>query len=247
MNSSDTYKAFWENFSPRELQPLYDMMPDISFFMKDADCRFVALNRLGCEFCGVQTERDAFGCTDMDFFPAQRAAEYMADDREVMVSGQPILNRVEPAPEQEESPRLVITNKIPVKDRTGRVIGIAGFSRRVEHARYETAVIRKLAAAVNILNSRFSEELTTEELAKTAGLSMSQFERLFRKTFNTSPRQYLQHIRIMHACRLLVETEETISAIAQQCGFYDHSHFTKAFVARKGMLPSVFRKGVYNV
>lgn len=242
MISQDYQQAFWENLAPSALQPLYDLMPDISFFMKDAACRFVALNRLGCEFCGVPSERDAYGCTDEDFFPPQRAAEYMADDRQVMTTGQPILNRVEPAPEMEGSPHLVITNKIPVRDRAGKIIGVAGFSRRVEHQRSTASVIKKLAAAVNRLHSAFAEELTSIELAKSVGLSTSQFERLFRKTFNTSPRQYLQQIRIQHACRLLMESEDTIAAIAQQCGYYDHAHFTKAFAAQKGVSPSAFRK-----
>ena len=59
-------------------------MPDISFFMKDREGRFIALNRMGCEFCGVTTEREAFGRTDRDFFPEVNAELYMADDRAVM-------------------------------------------------------------------------------------------------------------------------------------------------------------------
>jgi len=228
--------------APGELQPLYDLMPDISFFMKDTEGRFVALNRMGCEFCGVATERDAFGCTDRDFFPATNAEVYMADDRAVMKSGLPILNRIEPAPEKEGSPRLVVTNKIPVRDRAGRIIGVAGFSRRVEHLRCAAAVIKKLAVAVELLHSQYAEAIGTGDLAKRAGLSASQFERLFKKAFGTSPRQYLQRVRIEHACRLLAETGGTIADIAQQCGYYDHAHFTKAFVGQKGLTPSRFRK-----
>lgn len=235
-------EAFLAEMAPGALHPLYDLMPDVSFFMKDLEGRFVALSRLGCEFCGVKTEEDAFGCTDLDFFPAGRAAEYMADDRLVLTTGQPIVNRIEPAPEMEGSPRLVVTNKIPVRDRDSRIIGVAGFSRRVEHLRCATTVIHKLAAAVDQIHQQYATAIDTTELAKQAGLSTSQFERLFRKALGSSPRQYLQRVRIEHGCLFLVESEETVAAIAQRCGYYDHAHFTKAFVALKGITPTAFRK-----
>src|SRR6187549_1999345 len=132
MELSASRQGFLDGLAAESLLQIYDLMPEVSFFMKDRDCRFIALNRLGCEFCGVPSEREALGCTDRDFFPANRADEYMADDRAVMASGRPILNRIEPAPEQEGSPHLVVTNKIPLRDRAGRIVGVAGFSRRVE-------------------------------------------------------------------------------------------------------------------
>lgn len=234
--------AFLAEMIPGSLHPLYDLMPDVSFFMKDTEGRFVALNRLGCEFCGVKSEEEAFGCTDLDFFPEGRAAEYMADDQLVISSGRAIVNRIEPAPEMEGSPRMVVTNKIPVRNREGRIIGVAGFSRRVEHLRCATTVIRKLAAAVDRIHQDYAAAFETADLAKQTGLSTSQFERLFRKTLGSSPRQYLQRVRIEHACLFLVESEETVAAIAQRCGYYDHAHFTKAFVALKGLTPTAFRK-----
>lgn len=226
----------------QQLVSLFDLMPDVSFFVKDRQARFIALNRLGCEFCNVTSEREALGKTDRDFFPAARAKEYLADDHEVMKSGLPKLNRIEPAPEREGSPHLVITHKIPLRDANGRVIGLAGFSRRIEAMRKAPATIWRLAATVTKLHDEFAEPITTEQLAQHAGLSISQFERTFRKTFGNSPRQYLLGIRVEHACRLLIETNETLAAVAQRCGFYDHAHFTRAFAAVTGAKPSDYRR-----
>lgn len=242
MNPPGFRQVFLENLSSESLLQLFGLMPDVSFFMKDRDCRFIALNRLGCEFCGVSSEREAIGKTDRDFFPANRADEYIADDRTVMASGQPILNRLEPAPEKEGSPHLVVTNKIPLRDPEGRIIGVAGFSRRVEGLRGAPEAMNRLAKAVDTLHRRHAEALDTAMLAKEAGLSASQFERTFRKAFGTSPRRYLLRVRIEHACRLLTESTETIAAVAHQCGFYDHAHFTRSFVVEKGVSPSRFRK-----
>jgi AraC-like DNA-binding protein len=228
--------------SLRQFVRLLDMLPDVSFFIKDDRARFMALNRLGCELCQVKSEQEALGKTDRDFFPPARAEEYMADDLEVMESGLPKFNRIEPAPEREGSPHLVITHKIPLRDAKGRVIGLAGFSRRIEKLRTAPATMKRLASTVAKLHERFAEPLTSAQLAQEAGLSISQFERTFRKAFGSSPHQYLLGIRVEHACRLLNETDDTVSAIAQRCGFYDHAHFTRAFNSWIGTTPARYRK-----
>lgn len=243
MKSTSRPEAFFRQIgSLQQLVRLFDMMPDVSFFMKDREARFVALNRLGCEFCKVNSGQDALGKTDRDFFPPARAEEYLADDREVMASGLPKFNRIEPAPEREGSPHLVITNKIPLRDANGRVIGLAGFSRRIESLRTAPAMMKKLAATVAMLHERYAEPLTTVQLAQQAGLSISQFERTFRKAFGSSPHQYLVGIRLEHACRLLNETDDTVATVAQRCGFYDHAHFTRAFASFMGTSPARYRR-----
>jgi AraC-like DNA-binding protein len=228
--------------SVAQLIALFDLMPDVSFFLKDRLGRFMALNLRGCEYCGVKSEREAFGKTDRDFFPRRRAAEYIADDRNVMRTGQPIVNRIEPAPESDASPHLVITNKMPVRDSRGHIIGVVGFSRRVEQVRCAPAAVKSLSAAIEFLHRHFATAISTDELARQAGLSVSQFERTFRKAFGTSPRQYIVRVRIEQSCRQLVETNDTIASISQVCGFFDHAHFTRAFRTQMGQSPSNYRR-----
>ncbi|TCO92482.1 AraC family transcriptional regulator [Chthoniobacter flavus] len=243
MNALNLHRKFLRRIgSPEQLLRLFDLLPDVSFFMKDREGRFVALNRQGCDYCGVKSEREALGKTDCDFFPQTRAAEYMADDRVVMKTGRSILNRVEPAPEREGSPHLVITNKIPLRDGQGRVVGVAGFSRRVEQVRVAPAATKQLARAVRRLHDDYASPLTTGQLAQLAGLSPSQFERTFRKAFGASPRQYLLRVRVEAASRKLADTDKTIAAVAVECGFYDHAHFTRSFHAVTGISPSRYRR-----
>ncbi|MEM7791726.1 MAG: helix-turn-helix domain-containing protein, partial [Verrucomicrobiota bacterium] len=49
-------------------------------------------------------------------------------------------------------------------------------------------------------------------------------------------------VRVRKACRLLESTQATVAAVAQQCGFYDHSHFSHAFRRQTGLSPSRYRK-----
>ncbi|MEM6980710.1 MAG: AraC family transcriptional regulator [Planctomycetota bacterium] len=220
---------------------LFDFLPGLSFFVKDRDGRFVALNRRGCEYCGVANEVDAIGKTDHDFFPKARADEYRADDEAVMSSGQPIVDRIESAPEDEGSPRLVVTSKIPLRDAKGQVIGVAGFSRQIERLQTLSGTAEAFSDVLTHLHERFAESLSSKELAEMAGLSVSHFERRFRRVFQTSPRQYLVRIRIENAARMLRETDETVSSVALACGFYDHAHFSRSFRKLMQCSPSAYR------
>jgi AraC-like DNA-binding protein len=248
MKRLDRRRHFFSQMqSAEDLLPMWDLLPDVSFFVKDAAGKFVALNRRGCEYCGVNSELDALGLTDADFFPPARASEYMADDTTVLQTGRPILNRVEAAPEQEGSPHLVVTNKFPLRSKAGKIIGVIGFSRSVEKLRFAPAGIKRMSKVMTLLHEHHAEPLSSAQLAKTAGLSVSQFERVFHKAFGVSPRQYLLRVRVENACRLLAGTDESIANVALAVGFYDHAHFTKSFGMQMGVNPSTYRKKHFKV
>ncbi|QEF99385.1 HTH-type transcriptional regulator CdhR [Stieleria maiorica] len=243
MSNTRTAERFYRRLDPQgQILGLFDLLPSVSFFVKDRRGRFIALNRRGCEYCGVANENDAIGRTDHDFFPKQRADEYRADDLKVMESGREIRNRIESAPEAEGSPRLVMTSKIPLRDRRGNVIGIAGFSRQVEELRSPGGTVAAFADVIAHLHRHYDDPLTTPFLAKMADLSVSQFERRFRKAFGCSVRQYLVRIRVENATKLLTETSQTISQIALATGFYDHAHFSRSFRQLMKVSPSDYRR-----
>ncbi|MEM9412024.1 MAG: AraC family transcriptional regulator, partial [Planctomycetota bacterium] len=184
---------------------IFELVPDYSFFVKDLDGKFVAMNSVAADYCGVESPDKAIGKTDHDFFPKQRADNYRADDLVVIESGLPLINRIESAPESEGSPRLVITRKIPLRDKNGKVIGVAGVSRSIEKLK-NSEPVSLFAKAVEHIHETYHERLSTKQLAKVAGLSESQLERRFRHSFGCSIRQYLIRVRVEHASRLLSET-----------------------------------------
>ncbi|MCG8649909.1 MAG: AraC family transcriptional regulator [Pirellulales bacterium] len=239
-NTRSPEQFFSRLASSQEVLGLFDLLPDVSFFVKDRRGRFMALNRRGCEYCGVVSEEDALGKTDHDFFPKSRADEYRDDDQQVMRSGNAIINRLESAPEDVGSPRLVTTCKIPLRDRSGRIIGVAGFSRQIE--RMQSGSVDAMAEVMKYLHNHFAENVATDQLAKMAGLSTSHFERRFRLAFGSSPRQYLIRVRIENAAGMLRESDQSISDIAQSCGFYDHAHFSRSFHRVMHLSPSAYRR-----
>lgn len=235
-------QSFLRRTRGAEFIRLFDLLPDVSFFIKDRAGCFMALNRRGCDYCGVKREREAVGKTDHDFFPRQRAAAYMKDDEAVMATGRAIVNRVESAPEAEGSPHLVMTSKVPLRDVHGTIIGVAGFSRQLEKVRSSSSGEARFAKVIEYMHRQSAETPKRGELARMAGLSQSQFDRGFRQAFGTSARQYLLRVRVETSCRRLADTEGTVATVAQETGFFDHAHFTRCFRQTMGVTPSEYRR-----
>ena len=91
------------------------------------------------------------------------------------------------------------------------------------------------------VHRNYGDAITSNELAKLAGLSVSQFERRFGDAFGTSPKQYLLRVRIEAAARLLASTGQTVSEIAYACGFHDHAHLSRSFSKMMNMAPTRYR------
>ena len=223
-------------------QQLMDLIPDVAFFMKDRQGRFVMHNRRACEYCRVGSENETIGKTDYDFWPRERAEVYVAGDQQVMDTGEPIINALALAPEEVGSDRLIIYSKVAVRDRQGKIIGIAGIHREVDGLRAPSSQFGRLSGVVQLIHKQFAEPLTSTKLASMAGLSRSQFDRVFHRLFGTSPREYLIRVRVNAACRLLTESNLKCTDIALETGFFDHSHFSRVFQRVMGIPPLTYRQ-----
>jgi PAS domain S-box-containing protein len=111
-----------------------------SVFLKDADLNFIAVNGPFCVGLG-HPESEILGKSDLDFFPAEMAEQFRADDRIVLTEGRRL--------EREEQClldaklRTVQTVKSPVRDETGRVVGVLGIFWDVTEQRTLEAQLRQ--------------------------------------------------------------------------------------------------------
>lgn len=241
-DAQEFQQRFLSGLPCNELLDLFHLLPEVSFFLKDRAGRFVALNPLGCQYCGVANEAEAIGKTDFDFFPADRAQAYLADDLAVMTSGEAVTNRVEPFPGPLGTTGLVATSKRPLRNQRGRVVGLAGFSRPLSEIGDPGGTMRRFESVFAYLNSHYEEPVRTSELATMAGFSPSQFNRRFREAFGTSARQVLLRIRVEVAARRLAGSGETVASIAVGCGFHDHAHLSRTFQRIMGVSPTEYRR-----
>lgn len=99
-----------------------------------------------------------------------------------------------------------------------------------------------LARVQHYIEKHYGESLTIAELAKLNNLSVSTFERLFKKEMGVSPMQYLLEVRLNKAKLLLGRTNMPLTEIANQCGFSSSAHLGSTFKSATGATPSEFRK-----
>lgn len=95
---------------------------------------------------------------------------------------------------------------------------------------------------LQFIQEHYDQELTSEQIAQSAGIGETECLRCFRSVIGTTPIQYLRQFRIERAADLLRATNLRISEIATQCGFQEMSYFSKTFRALKGVSPGAFRK-----
>ena len=87
----------------------------------------------------------------------------------------------------------------------------------------------RIRKAVRLLQDRLGETLELDAVAREAGLSTRQLERLFRKYLSRSPARYYLELRLNRARLLLLQTNLSVIDVALACGFVSASHFSKCY------------------
>ena len=190
----------------------------------------------------ARSEEEVLGMRDADFFPSGLADNYVRDDHAVMASSTPIIQKLELISTAQGSINWYSTTKLPVLDAKGEVIGVAGVTRDISKMRSTSERLSYWAPVVETIINDYAEPLSMACLAAKVSLSLSQFERRFKKRFQVTPRKYLANVRINAACQLLASTDLPIAVIAVQTGFYDQSHLNRQFTKIKGSTPAQYRR-----
>jgi PAS domain S-box-containing protein len=223
------------------LLELFDHVPEVVVFVKDADLRYSAVNETLVRRLGLHDKWQVVGRTALDLFPPPLGGRYLAQDQAVLRSGNPISNLLELHLYPNGHQGWCVTTKVPVRDARGDVIGLAGTSRDVSLPDPAVAPSDDLAEAVRVIREEFARPLRVNDLAARAGLSAYQFSRRIHELFGLTPAKLLIKTRVDAACRMLVEGECSISEIAQACGYCDQSAFTRQFKAVVGLPPARYR------
>ncbi|MEI6891885.1 MAG: AraC family transcriptional regulator [Pontiella sp.] len=224
------------------LQHLFDFLPGIYFVAKNRKGQIMMANNFAVRLCGLPRMEDLIGKTDEDLFSKEQAAAYVKDDQHVFETGEPIVDRVERAPAPEQAIHWFITTKIPLYDHDDQIVGLACIARSTERDHEILRPYVELNEVLEYIRKNYASPIPIKEIAKRADLSPSQLERNFKKAFQITLNKHIQDVRIRAACTLLLSTHNTIASIAQDSGFYDHSHFSRCFKKKKGVAPSEFRK-----
>ena len=125
------------------------------------------------------------------------------------------------------------------------ILSISSDTEFINNETYSGAVYNKdtdrLAAVFKYINTSFGSDITLNDVAKRANLTPQSFCRLFKKRMNKHFMEYLNEVRISHACRYLMDTDCSISEIAYMSGFKTVSNFNKVFKENTGYCPTSYR------
>jgi AraC-like DNA-binding protein len=232
----------------REIDPLhlfhrlFDLIPGVYFFAKNRAGELMLTSQASRRLYHLNDESSIIGLTDFDLNPLEMAEAYAKDDALVFSTGKPILNRVELWFNEQGMPDWFVVNKMPIFSRSGKIIGIMGFSQSYEGRAKLLAPFPGISRAVNHLRENFQQPVSMRELAHLAGLSLRQMERKFQNSFGVGPREFLIKTRLLAACRSLRETDRGLGEIAFACGFPDQSAFNRHFRQHFGVTPSELRR-----
>ena len=96
------------------------------------------------------------------------------------------------------------------------------------------------------ISSHYKEELSLYLLSRRFSVSESHLSRRFKEVAGIGLNEYVTHVRIMNAERLLLSGMTSITAVAEECGFNDSNYFSSVFKKIKGITPLRFAKGEEN-
>ena len=137
------------------LRTLIDHIPD-TIYVKDAECRKIIANPADLEVIGATSESEVISRTDLDMFPGETGQRGFADDKDVIASGKPVLNREEDFVDRNGNHRWLLTSKIPLTDEMGAVTGLVGIGHDITNRKIAEEQIKQKVKELALSN----DELT---------------------------------------------------------------------------------------
>lgn len=97
--------------------------------------------------------------------------------------------------------------------------------------------------AIEYIHNHFTNNISTEQLAEIAAISIASFINKFKVQLNTTPTKYINKLRIEAAKHLLCTTGMSIDEISNSVGYNSSKYFNRVFKSLTGMTPGYYRHG----
>ena len=150
------------------LQAFLEHIPEHVYF-KDRNSRFMRINLAMAAYFGLSNPEEAIDKTDADMFSSEHAGQAFKDEQEIITSGNPIVGIEEKETWTDGRESWVLTTKVPLKDRAGRIIGTMGISHNITERKQAEARIHHMAlhdALTGLPNRTLMAEMLTQAIAQ---------------------------------------------------------------------------------
>jgi AraC-like DNA-binding protein len=222
------------------LKRVFDSLSDCIFYIKDAQARYLLVNDVLIARSGLD-QRNTIGKTsDQLFFTKGQGANAQA--LAVIRSRVPIINRLRLYWSPLGIQYWCLSSIFPIIDASGSATGLIGVSKDLPRADERQHGYHRLLDFSNYVERHLSQKVLITKAAEHASISVDTLERYTKEVFHLTPKQLVMKMRIDRACSLLENTAKSITAIATECGYSDHSAFSRQFKSATNVTPRKFRE-----
>jgi diguanylate cyclase (GGDEF)-like protein/PAS domain S-box-containing protein len=151
------------------LNHLLDFVPEHIYF-KDLQSRFIRLSASMAQLFGIDAVEEAIGKTDFDFFSIEHAQQAFEEEQEIIRTGR-TLSIEEKETRQNLPDRWVLTTKMPMYDKNGKIIGTFGISRDItdrkfaeDNLRLQAYRLKNQIVEINLLQEQLKDQATHDTL-----------------------------------------------------------------------------------
>lgn len=226
--------------TPGLLENIFDSLPDVLFYIKDARGHYLWVNTVLVERAGFADRSDVIGKTADQLFPVSGSST-MAHDLEVIETQRPIRDLLRLYRTSGGERYWCLSSKFPMLAKPEGNLGLVGISRDLPRPNERHRSYHRLARFLEYIEARLDQSVLISDAANYSSISVDTLGRLVFEVFHVSPKQLLMKKRIDKACLLLEETDMPITEIFGSCGYTDQSAFTRIFKAATHFTPAQYR------
>jgi len=219
-----------------------ECIPGAMFMIKNLESRYVFMSRALKEAIHLPPDFDIVGKSDFELFPRIIAESYRQNDLQVFQHNRPLIKEIHATSFFDHPSSWAWSNKFPLHDKRGRVIGLITINEKYNEASAHDAELNRLLPAIDHVHACYAKRITVGELARRCSFSESHFMRIFKQRMRMTPYAFIEQVRMFHASDALRRTAASVAEIACACGFYDSSSFVKRFKHFTGHTPLAYRR-----
>ncbi|MFC1677490.1 PAS domain S-box protein [Planctomycetota bacterium] len=171
---------------------LHTLINSVSDYLyaKDSKGLFTVVNEAAAHLMGAESTDQLIGKTDFDFYSEQLASEFYADEQKIVQTGQPLLDKDETNIDSQGKKRYILTNKVPLRDSEGNIIGLVGTGHDITERKLAEeklkAVNQQLNAANQQLKAANQQFKASNQQLRASEETLARIESIYRRTIENA-------------------------------------------------------------